>query len=218
MNDYSDPDTWWEEYEICYRDRTWSDRRYRVQIEALSRLGLSGPLIDIGCGLGFLVECARRNGIASIGLEASEKALELARKRHPDADLRHWNSGNPLPLDDASAGGVVLVEFIDHISRPHNVALFEEVRRVLRPGGLLQVQSPSRFNRFDDDKGHIDFFSPSEFRRFVAEHGFQVLSQPWTPQPFLGGSGTGRRLMKLATLLVRPERWAARIDLVARRQ
>ena len=38
-------------------------------------------LLDLGCGYGFLVECARRFGVEAIGLEASEVALAECRRR-----------------------------------------------------------------------------------------------------------------------------------------
>ena len=101
-------------------------------------------------------------------------------------DVRKWSRGQKLPLDTASVGGAVLNEFVDHITIEHNRLLFSELLRVLRPNGLLLVKSPSRHNRFDDDEGHVTFFSPSEFRTFVESFGFHVIEQPYTPQPLLG--------------------------------
>jgi SAM-dependent methyltransferase len=214
--DYTQPDVWWDEYASHYANRTWRESR-GLLAEVVAR-GEGGPLLDVGCGLGFLVECARQWGIEAIGLEASEKAIAVAKEKHPKADVRRWQGGERLPIADASIGVAVAHEFIDHISPDQNRALFRELNRVLRPGGAVIVRSPSRFNRFDEDKGHITFFSPSEFRRFVEEFGFSVVEQPFSPQPVLGPSRAGQMAVRvLAKLTGQPEWLAARIDLVARK-
>jgi SAM-dependent methyltransferase len=214
--DYTTPDVWWGEYGSHYEHRTWLD--YRWLLADVIRQGQGGRILDLGCGLGFFVECARRWGMDAIGLEASEQALSLCRRQHPEADVRLWRCGEPLPLSDGSVGVALAHEFIDHISPDQNRALFAELQRVLQPGGMLIVRSPSRFNRFDQDKGHITFFSPSEFRRFVEEYGFVVVEQPFSPQPLLGSSRAGQFVVRAyARLTGRHDRIAARIDLVARK-
>ncbi len=211
----SEPNAWWDFYGREYANRTW--RNYRWLLAEFVQQAEGGPLIDLGCGYGFLTECARRFGLPATGLEASATALAEGRRQHPLADLRPWQGGEPLPFADASVGGAVMNEFIDHITLEQNRALFGELARVLRPGGILIVKSPSRFNRFDHDQGHLTFFSPSEFRAFVASFGFEVLQQPWVAQPVFGPSRAGQWLLSQITRRYRPEKWAARIDLVARR-
>ncbi len=214
--DYTEPDVWWSEYGSHYEHRTWLD--YRWLLAEVVRHGQGGRLLDIGCGQGFFVECARRWGMDAIGLEASEQAIAVSRQQHPEADVRLWHGGEPLPLVDDSVGVAIAHEFIDHISPDQNRVLFAELQRVLRPGGTLIVRSPSRLNRFDQDKGHVTFFTPSEFRRFVEEYGFVVVEQPFSPQPILGTSWAGQFAARAIARLMRSPEWlAARIDLVARK-
>lgn len=214
--DLTIPDEWWEEYARCYSGRSWSN--YRPHLAQLVQQGFGGPILDVGCGYGFLIECARRFGMPAVGLEGSSSALNEARRRHPQADVRPWLAGEPLPVTDASIGIALCNEFVDHISIAQNHALLEELHRVLSPSGVLVVNSPSRFNRFDDDEGHISFFSPREFAEFVGSHRFDVVSQPYVPQPFLGQGRLARLAMRLITRAIRRETWAARIDLVARKR
>ena len=213
--DLTDPENWWAEYSKDYAGRTW--RNYRHLLGEYVRHGEGAPLLDVGCGYGFLVECARQFGIAAVGLEAAEAAVAHCRSLHPLADVRLWKGGEPLPFKAESIAGVVLNEFVDHITVEQNRSLFREIGRVLRPGGVLIVKSPSRHNRFDEDEGHVTFFSPSEFREFVESFSFKVLEQPYVPQPLLGSSGFGWLAMRALTLPFKPERWNARNDLVARK-
>ncbi len=213
---YQDPDTWWGEYGPLYAERSW--REYRWLLADVVAHAEEGPLLDVGCGYGFVVECARRFGMAAIGLEASPAALATCRERHPEAEVRSWRAGAALPVESGTIGVVLANEFVDHITRDENELLLRETHRVLKPGGLLMVRSPSRHNRFDHDLGHVSFFSPSEFRAFVESFSFDVVSQPYVPQPLLGRSRAGKLAMRIVSGAYRPERWAARIDLVARRR
>jgi SAM-dependent methyltransferase len=203
---------WWRQYGKEYEDRSWRD--YRHLLSEAVRYGSTPPLLDVGCGYGFLVECARQFGIAAVGLEASERAVAESRRRHPLADVRLWQAGERLPFPDVSIGCATLNQVVDHFTLEENRALLAELRRVLKTDGALVVHSPSRFNRFDDDTGHVTFFSPSEFRAFVMGFGFRVVLQPYAPQRLLGG-GIGWLLVRAVTQVWRPERLAATIDLVA---
>src|SRR5260221_8529088 len=109
----TDLDAWWQCYGVAYEDRTWRDYRHIVA-EAI-RQGAEPPILDVGCGYGFLVECARRFNIPSTGLEASERAIAECRVRHPLADVRSWRGGTPLPFDSATIGIAVVSQFVDHI-------------------------------------------------------------------------------------------------------
>lgn len=211
--DYTDPDTWWDEYQTSYAGRSW--REARPLLSAVVAHGLGGPLLDVGAGCGFLIECARRFGITAIGVEGSPKAVDICREKHPLADIRTWQGGTSLPVDSNSIGVVVANEFIDHITMEQNAGLFREIHRVLKSDGVLIVNSPSRHNRYDQDLGHVSFFSPTEFAAFVRSFSFRIVDQPYTPQPLLGDTRLGRFAMYLTTRVYRPEKWAARIDLVA---
>lgn len=213
--DYTEPDTWWDEYETSYAGRSW--HQARPLLSAVVAHGFGGPLLDVGAGAGFLIECARRFGIAAIGVEGSAKAVGICREKHPLADIRTWLGGSDLPVDSNSIGVVVANEFIDHITMEQNASLFREIYRVLMPEGILIVNSPSRHNRYDQDLGHVSFFSPTEFAAFVRSLSFKILQQPYTPQPFLGESRLGHFAMYMVSRVYRPEKWAARIDLVAQK-
>lgn len=214
--EFTDLAVWWREYAGAYASRSW--REYRGLLAEAIHHAPGAPLLDVGCGYGFLVECARRFGIEAVGVEGSEDALAECRARHPLADVRPWSAGTALPLRSDSVGVAVAHEVIDHITFEDNRALFGELWRVLKPDGVLVVKSPSRYNTADQDKGHVTFFSPGEFRTFVREFGFEVITQPYVPRALLGTSRPGWLAMRAVTTFWPRERWAARIDLVARKR
>jgi ubiquinone/menaquinone biosynthesis C-methylase UbiE len=213
--DYTDPEDWWKEYSSHYDGRNWRD--YRHLLAEFILHAESGPLLDVGCGHGHLLECARQFNLPASGLEGSALAMKRARDLHPFVEVEAWRAGESLPFSDSHFGGAVLNEFIDHCTLEQNKILFKELWRVLKPGAVLIVKSPSKHNRFDQDKGHVTFFSPSEFQQFVKSFSFDVMQQPFVAQPFMGQSKPGKLLVKLITKFVQPETWAARIDLVAKK-
>ena len=211
----TDPELWWAKYGEHYEGRDWT--RYRGLIAEFVTHGREPPLLDVGCGYGFVLECARRFGIAAVGLEASETARQRCNILHPLVDVRAWTGGEKLPLGTATVGGVVLNEFVDHITMDANRLLFSEIQRTLKPGGLVIVKSPSKYNRFDDDLGHVSFFSPTEFREFMRSFSFEIINQPYVVQPIFGETRLGSWAMRRVVKYWKPEKWAARIDLIARK-
>ena len=81
-----------------------------------------------------------------------------------------------LPLADNSVGVIRAVDFLEHVA--DKVALFNELYRVLAPGGLLLSQTPSTDGRGAfQDPTHVAFYNENSFwyyteanyRNFVPE-------------------------------------------------
>jgi arsenite methyltransferase len=111
---------------------------------ALGRVEPGEVVLDLGCGAGTdLLIAAQMTGPAgrAIGVDMTPSMLEVAR-----ASAREMQLGNvelhealieSLPLEDASVDVVISNGVIDLV--PDKDAVFEEIDRVLRPGGRLQL-------------------------------------------------------------------------------
>ena len=97
----------------------------------------------------------------------------------------------PLPLADNSVGVIRAVDFLEHVA--DKIGLFNELYRLLAPGGLLLSQTPSTDGRGAfQDPTHVAFYNENSFwyyteanyRNFVPEISarFQV-SQVSTTYP-----------------------------------
>jgi SAM-dependent methyltransferase len=96
-------------------------------------------VLDIGCGPGsYLQRLGRRPGLRLIGLDLSRGMLTDA--------IRSWNPALPwpylavadaqtLPLPDASCDRALAMHMLYHVPRIERAV--HELRRVLRPGGVL---------------------------------------------------------------------------------
>lgn len=137
-----------------------------------------GALLEIGCGNGFFLQQARRQGWSEVrGVEPSADAVAKAPPELEGAIVQDVMRAGLLAPESFDA--VCLFQVLDHISKP--VELLEECLAVLRPGGqilalnhnvsawsarLLGERSPIV------DIEHTYLYSPATMRRMFAKAGF----------------------------------------------
>jgi SAM-dependent methyltransferase len=103
-------------------------------------------VLDVGCGdAGVLVAFAEAGAKAS-GIEPYERSVERgrvrAREHGVEIDVRQ-GFGETLPFDDGSFDLVVLDNVLEHVQGRERT--MDEIRRVLRPGGVLYLVTPKPF-------------------------------------------------------------------------
>ena len=111
--------------------------------EILTGLDLSGQsVLDIGCGVGGIdVLLAETYGAGSVlGIDIEDPVLDRARERVAERGLDGKVSfqrvdPGPLPFEDASFEVVFSKDAMIHI--PDKQALYADVLRILKPGGLF---------------------------------------------------------------------------------
>ena len=101
-------------------------------------------VLDLGCGTGTLTVMLKRStpGAEIVGLDGDPQVLSIARAKAASADVKiQWNHGMAyrLPYDGESFDSVLSSLVIHHLSRADKLRTFREVRRVLKPGGALQI-------------------------------------------------------------------------------
>ncbi len=99
-------------------------------------------LLDAGCGTGgFLVRAAETGRFGALsGVDMSEEAIEIARRRIPGAELEVSPLAQ-LPFEDSSFGVVVSNDVLQHVHERELGVSLVELRRVLQPGGVLAVRT-----------------------------------------------------------------------------
>jgi SAM-dependent methyltransferase len=103
---------------------------------------LSGQrVLDMGCGPGFYTRAFRRAGAEVVPLDNSQDELELYGEPPPGAIL---GDAMNLPLEADSLDGVFSSNMIEHTPDP--LAVFDEIQRVLRPGGWAYVSWTNWFS------------------------------------------------------------------------
>jgi arsenite methyltransferase len=110
----------------------------------LGRIDPGSVVLDLGCGAGtdllIAAQMTGRNGRV-IGVDMTSSMLEHALASAEEMEIAnvelHESLIESLPLADASVDVVISNGVIDLV--PDKDAVFDEIDRVLRPGGRLQV-------------------------------------------------------------------------------
>lgn len=115
-----------------------------------------GLVADLGCGPGHVARYLQEQGVAVVGIDLSPEMVRVATGLHPGLELRVGDM-NRLDLPDASLAGIVAFYAIVHLRPAELGTVFQEVHRVLMPGGLALISF-----HVGDEVVHVDdlFGSP----------------------------------------------------------
>ena len=157
-------------------------RRKLEQIEKkLGRWGRPsrrpGKLLDVGCGLGFLLNEAQRRGWETVGIDVSNYPLKFCRQLGLTVKKGTLKTAK---LPAASFDVVTSLQTIEHETNPleHTQAIY----RLLKPGGLAVITTPNHDSWTRKlmgsgwfgyrHKEHLFFLSPSTLKALLRRAGF----------------------------------------------
>jgi SAM-dependent methyltransferase len=95
-----------------------------------------GEACDLGCGPGQIARYLRDKGARVFGIDLSPEMVTQARQLNPDISFREGNMLE-LALPDGSVAGIAAFYAIVNIPNESLSRVFEEIARVLQPGGVL---------------------------------------------------------------------------------
>ena len=172
---------------IARRVQSWLRRK---DVQRLARY-ISGArtALEIGCGVGEFLDTLSRSGWSVVGLEPNPSAVESGRKTF-GLDIRHGTL-RPGLFEPAQFECVLLRQVLEHVPRPSE--LLTEIRRILRPGGLLFVSTPNHdsLDRFlfrgcwhgYEVPRHIFIYSTMNLSTLLRRHEFEILTVRHNPVP-----------------------------------
>jgi len=190
--------------------RVLTFERHLKPLERLTGPPNGRPLLDVGCYTGVFVEIAARHGWDAWGVEPSYWAVKQAQAR----GLRVVQGTlETADLPETAFDVVTMWDVIEHMADPFGA--LRQVRRLLRPGGLVVVHTidiDSLFARLMGSRWpwlmemHVYYFSRRTLRAMLEKCGFRVLSDQ--PQGrYLRLGYLMNRVSALAPPVGRPAEW-----------
>ncbi len=105
----------------------------------LAGLPKGARILDYGCGYGRAAAALAAAGWRAVGVDFAAGMIARGRREHPGLDLRHIE-GLPLAEPDGAFDAAILFAVLTCIPTDADQrALVAELRRLIRPGGLLYV-------------------------------------------------------------------------------
>ncbi len=144
-------------------------RRYLLYPK-VSRL-LVGNALDVGCGLGGMVQY-RPN---TIGVDINPHNVNFSNDHGLNVKLMFENC---LPFENAQFDSALLDNVLEHLDKPNPLLL--EIKRILVPGGLCVIGVPGLLGmRADPD--HKIFYGEIELELLARETNFEIIHFFYTP-------------------------------------
>jgi SAM-dependent methyltransferase len=132
---------------------------------------LKGKVLDIGCGIGDMLSY-RKN---TVGLDVNPLNVAFCQKRQLEA---YMMKPDVIPFGDESFDSVLLDNVLEHIEKPS--LLFKEIRRVLKPDGLLLIGVPG-IRGYESDDDHKVFYDEKKLQALAKKNHFNVNHFFYTP-------------------------------------
>ena len=181
-----------------------SAKRYDHQVEvlfggaaaAMRRQGLvplkaalagraAGRLLDVGCGTGRFLREVKTNypRLDVTGLDLSTHYLAVARD-----ELRPWSrarlvvgAAEAMPFADGQFDAVTCIYLFHELPRDVRRAVVGEIRRVLKPGGMLVFVDSLQPGDEPDYDTMLDYFPVAFHEPYYASYLREDLDRLWSP-------------------------------------
>jgi SAM-dependent methyltransferase len=128
-------------------------------------------MLDVGCGIGDML-AFRPN---SVGADVNSRNVDYCNQIGLSAVLM---APNCLPFDYASFDSVLMDNVLEHIDEP--APLLAEIRRVLKPNGILMIGVPG-IRGWSSDDDHKIFYDKGILRECLEHNGYEIKEFFYTP-------------------------------------
>ena len=155
-------------------------KTFSRRLDQVLRYQSPGRALDIGCGPGFFLEAAQAKGYDAYGIDPSEYIVKVAREKFGGRVKLGLVETADYPVESFDL--VVAFDTFEHIYHP--LEWLGQIRRILKPGGLIAMTTPDPSSLLARVSGrgwvsfkipeHVFYWSPKTVRRAL-EKDWEIL-------------------------------------------
>lgn len=155
-------------------------KRYEELLDTMEPFRKTNKLLDVGCGIGYFLEVAKKRGWEVYGTEYTDEAIRICEEKGLT-----MNKGklNPENYDLGQFDIITSFEVIEHINNPNEE--LNNFHQLLRSGGLVYVTTPN-FNSLLRYRlkaaynvitypEHLSYYTPRTLKKLFRKNGFTSL-------------------------------------------
>lgn len=181
-SDYTEDNPQWDEPLLYCHD-------YYLTI--IEKYAVKGALLDVGSGIGYMLDAAKKRGWEPHGFDVDEKLNESV-SRKLGVEIR---SGNFPELQwNRGFDAIVMHHVLEHLKDP--LVYINKIFGLLNDGGVFFIVLPNINSRsaifkrtlekagirkknigaYYDTDHHIFYFTPASLKRLLQSNGFKILA------------------------------------------
>ncbi|MFM2330511.1 MAG: hypothetical protein RLZZ26_18 [Candidatus Parcubacteria bacterium] len=180
--------------EEWHRDHTQDDWWMEGTDAFIHELPENARVLDVGCGSGVKAEYLVAHGFAVVGIDISDKLLDIARREVPEGDFRQI-SMTELDSMPEMFDGVFAQASLLHIPKKDAENVVRKMAQRLVPGGLLYIAvkelregKPDEEMLKENDYGYdyerfFSYFTMSELEQYFRNAGLAIALKFRNPSP-----------------------------------
>ena len=137
-----------------------------VRYKAAADIVKGKVILDIASGSGYGTALLSKSAAKVYGVDVSADAVAYAQAHYGASNISYsQGDGQKIPLEDATVDIVVSFETIEHIKDYKQ--FIEEVKRVLKPDGLLLLSTPNDKEFAEGNHFHLHEFKYEELHSLM---------------------------------------------------
>jgi len=145
--------------------------RLRVYLPILREAAVAADVLDVGCGRGEWLDLLKEEGVQARGVDRNRVFVEQCRQMGFDVEeqdaLAYLGS-----VADKSLSVITSFHLVEHLGFEELIRLLDEMIRVLKPGGLLILETPNPENFM---VGSYSFYADPTHRNPIPSPTLQFL-------------------------------------------
>ena len=132
---------------------------------------MSGLLLDVGCGIGEILEYYKN----SIGVDINSECVKFCKNKGLNA---HIMKEDILPFENEKFDTLTFENVLEHIQNPNKI--IKEIYRVMKPDANILISVPG-IKGFHNDPDHKQHYDKKRLNEFFKINNFELIKNYYTP-------------------------------------